>query len=66
MQSISLDDYWEKLADYYYDNVHYEHPSHRYLKDWVESTFDCIVNRSERTITFQDPKKFTLFALKWS
>jgi hypothetical protein len=63
--NISLDQYWERLSDHYYDNVHWDHAYRTHLIKWVETEYRCTVDTSERVLRFQDPKDLTRFMFKW-
>lgn len=65
MKHIAMDDYWERLTDYYYDNVHFEHPSPKFCTAWVEETFNCIVDKEKRCISFKSDLDLTKFLFKW-
>ena len=64
MKTVDWIDYSEKLADYYYDNIEYDHTSPSVFIKWVEDTFKCKVS-DRRQIIFQDDRDHFRFIWRW-
>lgn len=57
--------YWDKLIDHYYDNIHWGEDPPNGIYDWLESEYG-IISSTGKDLTFTDEKKLTFFALRWS
>jgi hypothetical protein len=55
--------YWDKLIDYYYDEIHWEKKSQG-IYEWLEIEYNAISNTSSDTIVFFNEKKATWFLMK--
>ncbi len=64
MKTVEWLDYYEKLADYYYDNIEYDHPSPKQFLKWVEDTFNCKVDERRQLIFYDDRDHFR-FIWRW-
>jgi len=64
MKKLYWIDYYEKLSNYYYDNVPYEHPSPSLFVKWIEETFNCTVE-DRHAILFADDKDHFKFLWRW-
>lgn len=63
--TLEKQQYWNKIIDYYYDNVHYE-SEHKNIYDWLEAEYGAVSETAKPMIEFKDDKKATWFALRWS
>jgi hypothetical protein len=57
--------YWHNIIEHYYDKVHYE-SVHKNIYDWLEYEYDAVSETANPNIEFEDEKKATWFALRWS
>ena len=57
--------YWDKLIDHYYDNIHWSDNSPNDIYSWLEEEYG-IVSSTGKDLEFTDAKKLTIFALRWS
>lgn len=61
--------YWERLAEYYYDNIHWkDHDSNptSSLSKWIKEEYNGVVDWTSQKIYFDDPEHLTWFVIKWS
>jgi len=63
---IIIDEFWEKVVDYYYDHVHWEHQSPRSINQWIENQYFGKVDMENRCIRFTSEAKKNWFVLRWS
>lgn len=71
MTVIDKNLYWDKLVDYYYDNVHWDDETNRYeplgsINTWLQKEYSASVSHATDRIFFNDDKKYTWFVLRWS
>ena len=57
---------WSKVADYYYDNVHWndDFPNST-LDSWVNKTYSARVSISDKLIYFTTTSKRDWFLMRW-
>lgn len=58
-------EYWEKLVDYYYDNIHWKEEPTPSISQWLERDFGANANYHSKFIHFKDPAKEQWFKLRW-
>lgn len=63
---IIIEEFWEKVVDYYYDHVHWESGSPKSIKTWVKDQYSGQVDMENRCIKFDDEAKKNWFVLRWS
>lgn len=69
--TLKLNDYWEKLVDYYYDNILWDENEGRYkpfhsINDWLGKEYDAMAVKELNKIIFNDEEKLSWFILRWS
>ena len=57
--------YWDKLINHYYDNVHWNDNSDDGIYGWLEREYG-IISSTGSDLKFTDEKKLTFFVLRWS
>lgn len=62
---IQVDEVWDKIIDYYYDNVHHSDDSPKSLNKWIEREYGGRVDMDQRKIYFDTQSKSNWFALRW-
>ena len=62
---LPREDYWAKLVDYYYDNVHWTEPGPPSIYQWLERDFGGETRFGAQNIYFKDPAKCSWFILRW-
>jgi hypothetical protein len=55
---------YQKVVDYYYDNVHWE--SDMSINDWLTKEYGAIYNRYSKTFSFESEGNQAWFLLRWS
>lgn len=58
--------YWTQLVDYYYDHVHWATDAPPSINEWLYRDYRCDGSYYANTLTFRNPKDYTLFALRFS
>jgi predicted P-loop ATPase len=69
MIKVDKDQYWAKVVDYYYDNIHWSMSNIKpetTLRDWLNTEYSAHECIDSHTLIFLDPKKYTYFVLLWS
>ncbi len=64
---IEKNQYWDRLIDYYFDNIKYEvKDAPQNIYDWLEEEFAIVSNTGSTVLNCTDDKKATWFVLKFS
>lgn len=63
---LNKSDYWEKLVDYYYDNVHWDEDPCPTIFQWLERDFNAHANLYSTHIQFDDESHCSWFLLRWA
>ncbi len=58
--------YWNKLIDYYYDNVHWDEPGPPSIYEWLDRDFKANTNLHAKFIHFKDPARMNWFMMRWN
>ncbi len=66
MTRLRKDLYWDKIVDYYYDNVHYTLEKPPSMFTWLADEYNAQTNRESREIEFLNEKDATWFLMRWS
>jgi hypothetical protein len=65
MVSVNKHEYYEKLVDFYYNNIHFD-TDYSSIHEWATHDLGADINRFGDTITFANPADATMFILKWN
>ena len=66
MTKLSKSAYWEKIVDYYYDNIHWAEPGPPSIYQWLKRDFNADCSLHSTCLRFDNPKDVTWFKLRWS
>ena len=66
MISVDKSSYWTQLVDYYYDHIHWTQDAPPSINEWLYKDYHCDASYYNNTLTFRNPKDYTLFALRFS
>ena len=66
---ISLDPYWVKIIDYYYDHIYWEknapYPAPS-IAEWLFKEYSATLIYDDRLFHFETEAKKTWFILRWT
>jgi hypothetical protein len=62
---LSKSQYYDKLLDYYYDNVHWDEPGPPSIYEWAKRDYGAEISRYGHFITFDKPGDASFFKLRW-
>jgi hypothetical protein len=65
MIQLSSGDYWLKLSDYYYDNVHWDNSEQLTMRSWLRKEYGCKLSDRGFLLQFDEEQKATWFRLIW-
>jgi hypothetical protein len=71
MTTVSLDLYWDKLVEYYYDTVHWDDETGNNgpfssIAVWLQSEYGASYSRVSSRIYFEKPENKSWFIMRWS
>lgn len=64
--TLKKSDFYEKLVDYYYDNVHFAVSPTPSIYEWASKEYGATIYRYHDVITFKRGKDATAFTLRWA
>lgn len=62
---LNKEHYWNRLIDYYYDNVHWEEDPTPSIYEWLERDFKAKTNLGAKCIHFEDQSRYQWFLMRW-
>jgi hypothetical protein len=63
---VVLDKYWEKIVNYYYDNVHFDELPTISIRAWLIRNFGGHISPTKQKIYFDTDAQKTFFIMRWS
>jgi hypothetical protein len=63
---LNKSQYYDKLLEYYYDNVHWDEPGPPSIYEWAEREYGATISRYQNWIIFDKPEDATFFTLVWA
>ena len=68
---LNITEFWPKLVDYYYDNVHWDEQTGNYeplksINIWLNNEYGATVSHTTNSIYFNNDEKMGWFLLRWS
>ncbi len=62
---IEKEQYWNKVVDHYYDNIHWVDGAPRNIYDWLETEFTISSDTGSSVLEFKDASKATFFVMRF-
>lgn len=66
MITVDKSAYWDRLVDHYYDHVWCLADAPPSINDWLHDDYNCDCSYYRNTLTFRNPRDYTMFALRFS
>lgn len=62
---IEREPYWNKLVEFYYDNIHWDETPTISIYEWLKRDFQGQTCLGSRFIHFNDPARANWFIMRW-
>lgn len=63
---LNKSNYWSKLVDYYYDNIHWDTEPTISIYEWLKRDYNATASLYSKVIKFDNPAHGEWFLLRWT